>query len=86
MNKEFEVHILNGDGIDKAKKIAADFDTLLESLKTYVPEGREFAIVKTKMEEACFFGKKAIANHPGNQGEAPLAAPPTDPDGPSTKP
>ncbi len=64
MNKEFKVHILNEVGIERACAVAVDFDVLLEQLKDYVPEGREFSIVKTKLEEACFFAKKAIANDP----------------------
>ncbi len=67
MNKEFKVHKLNKDGFGKAEKVAADFDTLLENLKQYIPDGREFSLVKTKLEEACFFAKKAIATSSINQ-------------------
>jgi len=67
MNKEFQVHILNEDGIEKAKVVACKFHELLESLKALCPEGRELAIVKTKLEEACFFAKKSVANDPANQ-------------------
>lgn len=67
MNKEFQVHMLNEDGKEKARQIAAAFDTCLESLKGSCPEGREFAIVKTKLEEACFFAKKAMVNTLGNR-------------------
>jgi hypothetical protein len=67
MNKEFQVHILNEDGITKAKKLVEYFDNLLDILKGLCPEGREFSIVKTKLEEACFFAKKSIANDPVNQ-------------------
>ena len=62
MNKEFEVHTLTDDGIDKAKQIAVVFDEALRLLMTVCPEGREFSIVRTKMEEACFFAKKAMAS------------------------
>jgi hypothetical protein len=67
LNPEFEVHILNDDGIKKAKVIACEFHNLLETLKALVPAGRELSIVKTKLEEACFFAKKGIANVPENQ-------------------
>lgn len=79
MNKEFQVHMLNETGKEKAAKIALAFDVLLETLtaptlevgdgtKEHVmcPPGRELALVKTKLEEACFFAKKAMANDPGN--------------------
>ena len=70
MNKEFQVHLLNDEGLVKAHTVASDFDLLLERMNGYVPAGREFAIVKTKLEEACFFAKKAIANEPSNQKQA----------------
>lgn len=75
MNKEFAVHMLNDTGKDKAARIAAAFDLLLETLapadpqtsdQVLCPAGRELALVKTKLEEACFFAKKAMANAPGN--------------------
>ena len=68
MNKEFEVHILNKRGIDLAKDIAVIFDSTLDHLSTYCPASREWSIVKTKLEEACFFAKKAMASDPVNQG------------------
>jgi len=67
MNKEFEVHLLNETGIERAKVIALMFDQLLDDLKTQVPEGREFSIVKTKLEEASFFAKKGMAIAKENQ-------------------
>lgn len=67
VNKEFEVHILNDEGIEKAKALAGDFDGLLCTLIALLPAGRELSIVKTKLEEACFFAKKAIASDPANQ-------------------
>ncbi|MCK4945542.1 MAG: hypothetical protein KAS59_04700 [Alphaproteobacteria bacterium] len=68
MNREFEVHILNDEGIAKARTIALCFDGVLNRLKDLCPEKtREFAIVKTKLEEACFFAKKAMACDVANQ-------------------
>jgi hypothetical protein len=63
----FQFHRLNEDGIKKAEEIAATFTECLRVLKTMCPEGREFAIVKTKLEEASFFAKKSIANVAANQ-------------------
>lgn len=70
MNKEFTAHLLNDTGISKAKELATKFDELLEYLKTVCPEGREFSIAKTKLEEASFFAKKSVACDPVNQKDA----------------
>lgn len=67
MNKEFAIHMLNEAGMQKAKDIAVLFNGLLENLKLVCPESREFSITKTKLEEACFFAKKAMACSPDNQ-------------------
>lgn len=67
MNPEFEVHLLNEEGIQKAKAIAFLFDSMLEDLKPMCPEGREFSLVKTKLEEASFFAKKSMARSAANQ-------------------
>lgn len=66
MNKEFEVHMLNALGKEQANRIAETFDTCLNALLAYCPEGRYMSIVRTKLEEASFFAKKAMASHPGN--------------------
>lgn len=66
--KEFAVHMLNTEGKEKAQHIAANFDALLNALESLCgSDGREMAIVKTKLEEACFFAKKAMASNPENQ-------------------
>lgn len=62
MNKAFEVHILNERGRRAAKEIALKFDGLMTFLSMNLPEGREMSIVATKLEEACFFAKKAMAS------------------------
>lgn len=66
MNKEFAVHMLNEMGKIKASEIANAFDACLERLKAVCPESRELSIAKTKLEEACFFAKKAMASAEGN--------------------
>lgn len=68
-NNEFSVHELNGLGMNKAEVIRDTFDIFLNNLKDIILDQntREFSIVKTKLEEACFFAKKAIAVNPDNQ-------------------
>jgi len=63
----FQFHKLNERGIEQAQDIAVYFSCLLDSLTSICPPGREFSIVKTKLEEAAFFAKKSIANVPENQ-------------------
>jgi hypothetical protein len=66
-NKEFEVHLLNDQGKRKAAAIAQAFDTCLTDLLAILPEpSREMSICRTKMEEACFFAKKAMASRSEN--------------------
>jgi hypothetical protein len=68
MSPLFETHDLNESGIVKVKLIRDDFNTLLEALLAYGPVGtREFSIVKTKLEEACFYAVKNVASDPQNQ-------------------
>lgn len=66
MNKEFQVHMLNEAGKAKAAAIAEAFDALLTTLETHCPPSREMSITRTKLEEASFFAKKAMASAPGN--------------------
>lgn len=69
MNKEFQVHLLTAEGVKKAQSIAYLFDALLTSLQELVPgSSREMSIARTKLEESCFFVKKAMANDFQNQG------------------
>lgn len=58
----FKVHILNDSGKEKANLIAESFDGLIIYLSKLCPANREFSIVKTKLEEACFFAKKSMAS------------------------
>lgn len=69
MNREFQVHRLNAQGLERAGNVADAFDYLLDQLCVMCPPGRELSIVRTKLEEACFFAKKAIANEPANNQE-----------------
>lgn len=73
MKKEFEVHRLNQLGMEKATAIASTFDVALEALELLCAGGdlRCTAIMRTKLEEACFFAKKAVASCPANQDVTP---------------
>ena len=66
----FEVHMLNEHGKGLAKALAGEFHGFLCSIEGMCgSEGREMAIVRTKLEEACFFAKKAMASRKENQQE-----------------
>jgi hypothetical protein len=72
MDPLFEVHKLNEKGLEKARLLAEHFDILLsflrpECLPAGATDSRYFALVKTHLEEACFYAKKAIATVPENQ-------------------
>lgn len=61
LHPEFAVHTLNEEGKKMAVRIGCIFHNALTELEMVCPSGREMALVKTKMEEACFFAKKAMA-------------------------
>ena len=65
--KEFEVHMLNDLGKDRAQEMAVKFSDLLTWVKGIGEPGREQALVATKLEEACFFAKKSLAIKKENQ-------------------
>lgn len=67
INPEFQVHRLNPAGLTKAEEVAIAFDELLEQVKNWIPESRELSLVKTHMEQACFYVKKGLAKQAANQ-------------------
>jgi hypothetical protein len=84
VNKEFEVHILNETGIQKARTLAAKFDNLLDELTGAKSAGgfsalasrfpsREMSLVRTHLELASFYAKKAMAQDEENQKKEPEA-------------
>lgn len=65
---EFKVHRLNGFGMASADDLAVSFSRFLDEIELLCgAEGREMAIVRTKLEEACFRAKRALAEKPENQ-------------------
>jgi hypothetical protein len=76
VREEFDVHVLNHDGIQKARDIASCFSILLNDAEAICgKEGREMALVRTHLQQAAFFAKRAMAVRPENQ-LAPAEAPP----------
>lgn len=65
VNEEFRVHVLTPEGLEGMKVIAAKFDKLLCELHEPhllgLAGSRELSLVHTKLEEACFYAKKAYA-------------------------
>lgn len=64
---EFQVHMLNESGKAKALGIANGFSILLDMIERQGVTGRDLALVKTKLEEACFAAKRGMASLPENQ-------------------
>jgi len=68
IRSEFTVHMLNEQGKSKASYLAETFTRCLNDLESVCgATGREMSIVRTKLEEACFFAKRAMASQPENQ-------------------
>lgn len=67
IRQEFQVHLLNETGISKAAQLGCIFSEALEKIEAIVPAGRERALIITKLQEASFFAKRAIATIPENQ-------------------
>lgn len=69
-NSEFQFYKLNENGLDECEQVARLFDDFLADLEhtlSHKGDPRCIAIVKTKLEEACFFAKKAAALKLDNQ-------------------
>ena len=68
IRSEFDVHMLNEAGIAKAREIAETFSAALDALEAQCgADGREMAMVRTKLQEAAFFAKRAMAVRAENQ-------------------
>jgi len=58
---------LNRVGINEIGRIRLAFTDLLDILNVLCKDGREFSIVKTKLEEASFFAIKSASMNEDNQ-------------------
>ena len=65
----FDNHKLNKNGFKEINTFKEDFSIAVINALNLMPEGREKAIFKTKIEEAVFFGDKAIASKKSNFDE-----------------
>lgn len=63
----FGTYELNNNEIKRIKAIESGFSGLAGALDSVCEDGRCFKIAKTKMEEACFYAKKAIVMDPKNK-------------------
>lgn len=65
----FETHKLNDTGFAKVKQFKTTLSIAVATALKDLPEGRDKSLVKTKIEEAVFFGTRAIASVPDNHTE-----------------
>lgn len=62
----FETHKLNENGFKEMHDYKEQMSMTVSKVMLLMPEGREKSIFKTKIEEAVFFGAKAISAKPEN--------------------
>lgn len=65
----FDTHKLNEEGFKKVSEFKVTMANAVREAISMMPEGREKAIFNTKLEEAVFFGTKAIASSPDNHSD-----------------
>lgn len=62
----FDTHKLNEKGFQQVESFKNAMAYAVVHVQKLLPDGREKAVFNTKMEEAMFFGTKAIASKEGN--------------------
>jgi hypothetical protein len=61
LHPAFQVHRLSAEGLARAEELAERFDALLTFITEHVEPTREYSLAVTKLEEASFYAKKALA-------------------------
>lgn len=65
MHDLFKVHRLSDYGVRQAERLAEEFSDLLDNVEHLCgTDGREMAIVRTKLQEACYHAKRALCSRP----------------------
>lgn len=68
MEPLFEAYPLTSQGQGKVARVREAFSAVLQALIAECgPSGREIALVRTKLEEACFYAIRAISTRTENQ-------------------
>ena len=65
----FDTHKVNEKGFEEIREFKSTLADAVRKAADMLPEGREKSIFTTKLEEAVFFGTKAIASKPLNHTE-----------------
>lgn len=65
----FSTHKLNEKGLKEVIDFKTKLADVIREVEAQMPEGRAKSIFATKIEEASFFGTKALASHPSNHTE-----------------
>lgn len=62
----FDTHLLNEKGLTEVKIFKETISRAYREIDFLLGDNREASLFKTKLEEAMFFGTKAIASKPTN--------------------